>query len=367
MLEMVNSPQKIKVLYVDDEVNNLTGFKASFRLDFNILIAQNNKEALAHLQKHPDIRIIFSDQRMPDKTGVEFFENIRTDYPNPIRILITGYTDVEAVINAINLGNVFRYVKKPWEPADITTAISEGNKFYVANMLMETKNSELQIAYDELDKFAYSITHDMRNPLLSILGAVDVSTEMNDLTEIKEMLQLIKSSVENLDAFIQNIHDYYNVNRGQLRISEIDFKDIIEEQLDAFKLTAKIKQVNINTNIVQNETFRGDAMSMKIILNNLLSNALKYQHKDREDKNIEVNITVDSGELTMTVKDNGIGISGTHIGDIFNMFFRATSQDVGSGFGLYNVKDALLKLNGEIKVDSVVDEGTTFTVKVRNK
>jgi signal transduction histidine kinase len=190
---------------------------------------------------------------------------------------------------------------------------------------------------------------------------------MTDLTEIKEMLQLIKDSVYNLDSYIQNIHDYYNVNRGQLRISEIDFKEIVEEQLETFRLTAKVKQVKVNTTIVQNETFRGDEMSMKIILNNLLSNAFKYQNKNREKKNVELNITVDSGELTMVIKDNGIGIAGTHIGDIFNMFFRATSQDVGSGFGLYNVKDALLKLNGEIKVDSVVNEGTTFTVKVRNK
>ena len=348
-------------------MNNLTGFKAAFRFDYNILIAQNNQEALQLLQKHPDIQVIFSDQRMPDVTGVEFFESIRGDYPKPIRILITGYADVEAVINAINLGNVFRYVKKPWSEADILTAINEGNKFYVANMLMERKNADLQIAYDELDKFAYSVTHDMRNPLLSILGAVEVSKEIDDITEIREMLHLIKESVGNLDAYIQNIHDYYNVNRGQLQIGEIDFKDVVEEQLETHRLTAKIKHVNFKSRIVQNEAFRGDEMSMKIILNNLLSNAFKYQKKDRTDKIVELDITVDSGELTMLIRDNGIGISGNHIGDIFNMFFRATSQEVGSGFGLYNVKDALLKLNGEIKVDSVLNEGTTFTVKVRNK
>ena len=363
----MKEPEKIKVLYVDDEINNLLGFKASFRFQFNILIAQNMAEAHAHLTKHPDIRIIFSDQRMPDKTGVEFFEEIRPKFSKPIRILITGYTDVEAVINAINLGNVFRYVKKPWTEADILTAISEGDKFYVANMLMETKNKELQIAYDELDKFSYSVTHDMRNPLMSILGAVEVSEVINNITEIKEMLQLIKESVLNLDVYIQNIHDYYNINRGQLQISDLDFNEIVDEQLETFRLTAKMKQVSMNTRIIQNETFRGDAMSMKIILNNLLSNALKYQKKENLDKQIEIDIHVDSGELNMSIKDNGIGISGSHIGDIFNMFFRATSQDVGSGFGLYNVKDALIKLNGEIKVESVIDEGTTFTVKILNK
>ena len=367
MINELTEPQKIKVLYLDDEQNNLISFKASFRYMFHILTANNVGEALKLLEQHTDIRVIFSDQRMPDKTGVQFFENVRVTFPDPIRILITAFTDVDTIIDAINLGNIFRYVKKPWTETDIITAINEANKFYTGNKLMLLKNTELEKAYDELDKFAYSVTHDMRGPLLSILGAIDVAREMDQVNEMKGMLSMMKESVHNLDAFIQNIHDYYNVKRGELVITELNFNDIVDEQIATYQLTAKMNQIRFNTDVSQKEIFRGDTMSMKIILNNLLSNAFKYQKKNNDKKLVELALKVEEGMVTIEIKDNGIGIAGNHIGDIFNMFFRASSQEAGSGFGLYNVKDALLKLNGEIKVDSILNQGTTFQVKIRNK
>jgi two-component system sensor histidine kinase/response regulator len=94
--------EKIKILYLDDELNNLIGFKASLRLNYIIYTAQNSDEALAYLSKNSDIRVIFCDQKMPEKTGVEFFEEIRSIHPHPIRILLTAYTDVESLIEAIN-------------------------------------------------------------------------------------------------------------------------------------------------------------------------------------------------------------------------------------------------------------------------
>lgn len=363
----MSKPDKIKILYIDDEANNLVGFKASFRIDYDVLIANNTAEALAHLTKHPDIRAIFCDQRMPDKTGVQFFEDIRLDFPHPIRMLLTGYADIESVIDAINKGHVFRYIKKPWTDADIKTAIEEASKFYMANSMLAIKNEELQTAYNELDKFAYSVTHDMRGPLLSILGAVDVAQNINNITEIKELLALMETTVRKLDNFIKNVHDYYDLKRGDLNITEIDFEKVLQDMDDMYKVTAKMNNVRFEKSVKQNTTFRCDAMSMSVILNNLLSNAFKYQRKDNDDKFVDLQVTVENNVATITVKDNGIGIHENHIGEIFNMFFRATSEEVGSGFGLYNVKDALLKLNGEIKVDSIVEQGSTFKVIIPSK
>jgi two-component system sensor histidine kinase/response regulator len=354
-------------LYIDDEMNNLIGFKASFRLQYNLLIASNTEEAFEQLRKNPDIRIIFCDQRMPDKTGVQFFEEIRSEFPLPIRMLLTGYTDIEAVIDAINRGNIFRYIKKPWTDVDIISSIDEGNKFYMVNSMLAIKNEELQKAYDELDKFAYSVTHDMRGPLLSILGAVDVANQIDDISEIREMLGLMAKSVKKLDLFIQDIHDYYNLKRGELQIVEINFKDLVKEMEDIYQVTTSMSNVDFVTSVVQHETFRCDQMSLKVILNNLLSNAFKYQKKDNENKQVALSIEVERGTATITVKDNGIGIHENHIGEIFNMFFRASSQEIGSGFGLYNVKDALAKINGEIKIDSVPEEGTVFVATIPNK
>lgn len=331
------------------------------------MIAVNAIDAMDHLSSHPDIRVIFCDQRMPGKTGVQFFEEIRSHYPKPIRILLTGYADVDSVIDSINLGNVFRYVKKPWKDADILTAINEANKFYVSNSLLAVKNEELQKAYNELDKFSYSVTHDMRGPLLSILGAIEAAQNMPDPVEVKKMLLMMNDSVRNLDDFIQSIHDYYNLNRGELEIREIHFAEIVAEQTRIFNFTPLVCDIRFNTSIEQKEVFRGDETSIKLILNNLISNAFKYQKKDSKEKLVDLKILVENGKAVMEVSDNGVGIDENHIGDIYNMFFRATSQEVGSGFGLYNVKAAVTKLNGKITVDSELNKGTRFKVIIQNK
>lgn len=359
--------EKIKILYIDDELNNLVGFKASFRMDYNVLVAVNTSEAVEILTKHSDIRIIFCDQRMPDKTGVEFFEEIRNWFPHPIRILITGYSDIEAVINAINRGHIFRYVKKPWADADVISAIEEAHKFYTANSLLAIKNDELQKAYNELDKFAYSVSHDIRGPLSGIMGAIKVVRHLDNLAEIKEMLSLMDNSVKKLDTFILSMHDYYTLQRGELRIKEMNLEEIVNDLKDIHQSNLTANKVNFTVNIDQQEPFWSDEVTLKLVLNNLLSNAIKYQKIDNEDKLIELNIEVAKGQAVIYVKDNGIGIPENYINEIFNLFFRASTQDAGSGFGLYNVKDALLKLNGGIKVSSVLGEGAVFQVTIPNK
>ncbi|MDB5249772.1 MAG: response regulator [Segetibacter sp.] len=110
--------KNINVLYIDDEVDNLNSFRATFRREFNITTAESAEDAIKILEKE-DIHVILSDQRMPKMTGIEFFEHIQPLFPDPIRILITGYTDINAVIDAINRGEVYKYLSKPWNEDDV--------------------------------------------------------------------------------------------------------------------------------------------------------------------------------------------------------------------------------------------------------
>ena len=359
--------QKIKILYIDDEPNNLVGFKASFRTTYNVLTAENTTEAFHFLDNHPDIRIIFCDQRMPYKTGVEFFEEIRDRFPLPIRILITAYTDIESVINAVNKGNIFRYIKKPWVDEDIISSIKEANNFYLANSMLAIKNQELQKAYNELDKFAYSVSHDLRGPLSGILGAITVAYDMNIEPEMKELLTLMEKSVQKLDTYITSMHDYFSLQRGELKITDIDFKLLAEELKDIYRVTAKTQNIEFIVTVEQSQIFRCDETAIRLILTNLISNAFKYQKKYADHKSVEVNILVNKGVATFTISDTGIGILETYFKEIFNLFSRAVSQEAGTGFGLYNVKGALVKLNGDIKVSSTLNTGTVFTVTIPGK
>lgn len=128
----------INVLYIDDEPHNLTAFKAAFRRDYNIYLAESAEEGRHILDTH-DINIILSDQRMPVTTGIEFFQSILNTHPEPIRILITGYTDVNAVIDAINLGQVYKYLTKPWNENDIRIFIDKAFEVY----RLRQENAEL--------------------------------------------------------------------------------------------------------------------------------------------------------------------------------------------------------------------------------
>jgi two-component system sensor histidine kinase/response regulator len=358
---------KLKVLYVDDEADNLTGFKANFRTEYRILIAENTAHATEFLEKNPDIRMVFCDQRMPGKTGVEFFEEIKTRFPLPVRILITAYSDIKDVIAAINKGNIFRYVQKPWTVPDIISAIEEANKFYMANSILLVKNQELQQAYTELDKFAYSVSHDLRGPLTGILGAIDIAKDMSDIHELQELLSLIEKSVFKLEDYISSMHDYYSSRRGELKIIDIDFKQIAEELKDVYRIYTNSNKINFHITVNQPETFRSDELVIKMILNNLITNAIKYQKKHFHDKSIDLSMSVNDGTASIRIADTGIGIPESHFQEIFNLFSRATSHRAGSGIGLYNVKGALLKLGGTVEVSSVVNEGTVFSLTIPSK
>ncbi len=114
----------VNVLYIDDEPHNLNAFKASFRRDFNVFVAQSAEEGRKILETNT-VHVLISDQRMPKMTGIEFFESILREYPDPIRILITGYSDISAVMDAINRGQVYKYLTKPWNENDVKNFVEK--------------------------------------------------------------------------------------------------------------------------------------------------------------------------------------------------------------------------------------------------
>jgi response regulator RpfG family c-di-GMP phosphodiesterase len=128
--------EKIRILYVDDEENNLQAFKATFRRDYKVALAISAKEGRDYLLQN-EVDIIITDQRMPEETGVDFLASIIPLYPNPIRILLTGYTDIQAVIDAINKGQVYHYLTKPWEEDYMRTVIK--NAYEVFSLRNENK------------------------------------------------------------------------------------------------------------------------------------------------------------------------------------------------------------------------------------
>ena len=130
--------KKIKVLYIDDEINNLTAFKANFRKLYDVYTAESAAEGRKILES-VEIEIVLTDQRMPEMTGVEFLESIIPEFPNPIRMLLTGYTDMQALIDAVNKGQIYRYINKPWDEEELKMFINQAFELYT----LRKENSDL--------------------------------------------------------------------------------------------------------------------------------------------------------------------------------------------------------------------------------
>lgn len=144
------SDKKINILYVDDEENNLISFKATFRIKYNVFIAISAEEAMKILDTKP-IEIIITDQRMPNITGIEFLEKVIKKSIDPMRILITGYADMNAVIDAINKGKIFHYLSKPWNEEELDMVIRKAYEVYKRNQELKEMNVKLGVSNDQLE------------------------------------------------------------------------------------------------------------------------------------------------------------------------------------------------------------------------
>ncbi|MES2647508.1 MAG: hybrid sensor histidine kinase/response regulator [Bacteroidota bacterium] len=351
----------INVLYLDDELHNLQSFRATFRKQYNIYTTDSIEEAEAILDNN-SIHVLLADQRMPVMTGVQFFEKIRKKHGDVIRILITGHTDISAAIDAINKGEVFRFIDKPWDYTYVQNAIAHGFDIYKTKTELAQRNEDLQKAYDELDKFVYSASHDLRAPLMSVIGVVTLALMEDKVTSQNEYLGLIKQSVLKLDAFILSIIDYYKNARGVPVIQPINFNELAVDVKETIMYFPGFDKIDHRIIVNQEGIFKSDIIKLRIILNNLLSNAVKFQDPKKEAHNFTLEINASENGCKILISDNGLGIKEKDIENVFKMFYRGGNAASGSGIGLYIVNEAIYKLGGKISVHSVYGEGATFEI-----
>lgn len=354
--------QSVRVLYIDDEENNLEAFKASFRRQYEIYTANSAAEGLKILE-NVDVQVIIADQKMPNTTGVEFFKSITETHPDPIRILLTGYTDIEALADAINHGDIYRYITKPWNDLELHNSIKNAYDAYRAKIDLRNKIVELEKTNDELNRFIYSISHELRAPLVSVIGIVNL-VKLEGLYDTSgEYWSLIETCSNKLDYYIQKTLQYYKNNKSSSELSDIDFKKLVKELIDVYSYTDK--ETHFTVDINQPIAFRGDLFRIEVILGNLISNAIKYQKEHERNKKVNIDVDVAKDAVQINISDNGMGILNEHLEKIFTQFFKSKVHH-GSGLGLFIVKEALNKIDGRIAVSSDVNHGTTFKITIPN-
>ena len=224
------------------------------------------------------------------------------------------------------------------------------------------KNDQLQKANAELDRFVYSASHDLRAPLSSLLGLIEVAKL--DHAGVDNYLDMMKAKIHDMEDFIKEIISYSRNARMDVRKQAINLRKTVDEVTEALTFSVGNPDICIENLVSADMVLHTDSMRLKIVLSNLIDNSLKYRDVNKEQPFIRIEALEKDDVKIIMVKDNGVGIDQLYLDKIFNMFFRASEQSKGSGLGLYIVKETLSKINGSIRVESSLGNGTTFMVRI---
>lgn len=229
---------------------------------------------------------------------------------------------------------------------------------------IRVSNDELRKTNEELDNFVYKVSHDLRAPISSILGLVNIAKRDNAVESMLACIDQIEKSALTQDNFIKDIIELTKNARVKPKRQKIDFKKVVDETFEYLKYSMDSKLPKPKFHLQQKKAFYSDANRMKVIFNNIISNSIKYS--DPKKTEIDINIDVLNGHAKIKIIDKGRGIEQKYQEDVFKMFFRATDQNAGSGLGLYIVKETIDKLKGSISLESEINKGTTLSMKLPN-
>lgn len=227
---------------------------------------------------------------------------------------------------------------------------------------MQQQNFELNKINKELDQFVYRVSHNLRAPLTSILGIVNLLKAIKSEADKSQYIKLIETSILKLDETIHEIIDYSKNSRIEIQSELIDIESLVQETLDSLKFMNEKDSVVVEIENQVEESIYSDANRIKVLLNNLISNAFKYIDDSKKKSLVQIKLTLINDQLSIVVRDNGIGIRKDDTEKIFNMFYRGTDKSFGAGLGLAIVKEVVDKMQGTIQLSSVIYEYTEFNI-----
>ncbi len=225
---------------------------------------------------------------------------------------------------------------------------------------------ELTKTNKELDQFVYSVSHDLRAPIASILGLLNLAEPEDNLDAIHQYLALMRNSIVRMDRFIHNLISYSQTNRLENFPEPVDFKSLADEIASSLRYLPGAFEIDFIQEYHEQHPFNTDKPKLKIILTNLLSNSIQYHRLEQEKPFIRLSATSNEKEAVIRVEDNGQGIEEEHHSKVFDMFFRGNARSSGNGLGLYITRETCKKLGGDLSFVSSPNEGTTFTLTLPN-
>jgi signal transduction histidine kinase len=384
----MDSVKKHCLLVVDDEPDLVQSVKDLLRFDYKVLVATRAVEGLKIMQRET-VHIVMSDQRMPEMTGVEFLKTLRDSHPETVRLLFTAYADLNAVTDAINQGNVYRYISKPWEPDELKTVLRQAVDYYDLQqerrrLILEVheKNQQLEIANEELRRandvkraFIRVASHELRTPLTIVMGLSELAKDTPGIRPplADWMGQIHKASTrlnERVDLVVKMLLAEQFEKRLQLR--DVSLASLLRgaagEVASFVERRRQVLEVD-GPDALGIVCVEPDKMHDSIV--QLLINAIKFT-PDGGHIHLGARKNAD-GASSITVTDSGVGIDAASLPRIFDPFFtrfdvsRHSSGDFefnrrGLGLGLSMVKLFVEMHGGRLDVHSQLGQGSTFTM-----
>lgn len=262
---------------------------------------------------------------------------------------------------AIAICTVFSLMMQQLESQNKVLAEKVKEQAQLSNQLEIQYNRQIELN-QALDSFVYRSSHDLRAPISSALGLIDITKQAESREEINRYLDLQQKSLKKLDTFINDIL-YYSQNRHKEIILEtISIDSLIQESLTQIQHLPSYNRIEFTQNLAGAEEIIGDRLRMRIIFNNIISNAYKYYDIQKPTSFLKINTKKDDKKMYITFEDNGLGIKSELIPKIFDMFYRATHKAEGTGIGLFIVKEAIQKMGGSISCTSTLKEGCKFEI-----
>lgn len=382
---------KSKVLYIDDDKENLTGFKASLSRTFHILTAENPQEALTMLRSTSnDIGVVLVDYKMPNEDGISFVARIRDEFPHLIFIITSAWADMDVVIKAMNMNCFYGFIQKPWNYDELKITLKNAlehyetcsdNKRLNAELIRQNKALEEAVERERnanrvKNVFLQNVSHEIRTPLNSIIGFSSLIKQHSPTDgKISAYSDLVIQGGYELLKTIHNILESAIIFSNQVVVNKVTFSitallkrliNEVEERVSRKKLALQFG--------VGNEIFiSNDELKIQLILQILIDNVIKFTSKGTISIEIIDNHEMSEGDGAIVVKvsDTGIGIEKNNIDKIFQPFQQANDTDSrqfrGSGMGLFIAKSYAVLLGGGLWVESVPLKGSSFFLSIKKE
>ena len=319
----------------------------------------------------PDV--ILSDHALPQFNSLEALKICQKMGLNVPFILVTGTVSEEFAVSCLKHGADDYVLKSNLVrlPSAIQNALRQRlheNKRKNAERTLRDQNEELVKINKKLDSFVYSVSHNLRAPLMSVLGLLNLVQLENqkNASQLDDYFSMMQQSIHKLDDTLKEILDYSRNARSELHLEPIDLNRMIAECFERLKYIDGSQNIKKNIAVRASAILYSDAYRLSLILNNLVSNAIKYHDPEKNSPEISIEADISEREFVLRFHDNGIGISNELVQRIFDMFFRATERSEGAGLGLYIVKETMDKLKGTIEVESRIGDGTAFVLRMPN-